>query len=135
MNKSLKERQTENLINAIIEGIQRKKGIDIVKIDLTRINHTECNYFIICNGSSNTHASSIAQSVEDTVEEIIGEKAWHKDGYQNSIWILLDYTNIMVHVFQKESRDFYDLENLWADAHVERINEENEKKDGRKIKQ
>jgi ribosome-associated protein len=63
--------------------------------------------------------------VEQTVEELINEKAWHKDGYRNSMWILLDYADIMVHVFQKEYRNFYDLENLWADAHIETIKEDN----------
>ena len=125
MNKSVKETETEHLIDAIVEGIQRKKGIDIVKIDLTKINHTECKYFIICHGNSNTQVDAIAHSVEDTVEELVNEKAWHKDGYRNSIWILIDYADIMVHVFQKDSRQFYDLENLWADAHIELIKAEN----------
>ena len=125
MSKSNKETETEQLINAVVEGIQRKKGIDIIKIDLTKINYTECKYFIICHGNSNTQVDAIAHSVEDTVEELTNEKAWHKDGYNNSIWVLLDYADIMVHVFQKDSRKFYDLENLWADAHIELIKEEN----------
>lgn len=125
MDKSVKEIETEHLIDAIVEGIRRKKGLGIVKIDLTKINHTECKYFIICHGNSNTQVDAIAHSVEDTVEELINEKAWHIDGYRNSIWILLDYADIMVHVFQKDSRKFYDLENLWADAHIELIKEEN----------
>ena len=125
MNKSLKKAETEQLIEAIVEGIQRKKGLGLVKIDLTKINHTECKYFIICHGNSNTQVDAIAHSVEDTVEELINEKAWHKDGYRNSLWILLDYSDIMVHVFQKDSRDFYDLENLWADAPIETIKEDN----------
>jgi ribosome-associated protein len=125
MNKSVKETETEQLIDAIVEGIQRKKGLEIVKIDLTKINHTECKYFIICHGNSVTHVDAIAHSVEDTVEELLNESAWHKDGYRNSIWILLDYAEIMVHVFQKESRNFYDLENLWGDARIELIKEEN----------
>jgi len=125
MNKSVKETETEQLIDAIVEGIQRKKGIDIVKIDLTKINHTECKYFIICHGNSNTQVDAISHSVEDTVIELINEKAWHTDGYQNSIWVLLDYADIMVHIFQRDARQFYDLENLWADAHIELIKEEN----------
>jgi len=125
MNKSVKEAKTEQLIDAIVEGIQRKKGLEIVKIDLTKINHSECKYFIICHGNSVTQVDAIAHSVEDTVEELTNESAWHKDGYRNSIWILLDYADVMVHVFQKESRNFYDLENLWADAHIELIKEEN----------
>ena len=125
MNKSLKKAETEQLIDAIVEGIQRKKGLELLKIDLTKINHTECKYFIICHANSHTQVDAIAHSVEDTVEELINEKAWHTDGYRNSIWILLDYADIMVHVFQKESRKFYDLENLWADAHIEIIKEDN----------
>ena len=125
MNKSIKGRETEQLIDAIVEGIQRKKGQEIIKIDLTKINHTECKYFIICHGTSVTHVDAIAHSVEETVEELSNQSAWHKDGYRNSIWILLDYADIMVHIFQKESRQFYDLENLWADAHIELIKEEN----------
>lgn len=125
MNKNIGKTETEQLIDAIVEGIQRKKGIDIVKMDLTRINHSECKYFIICHGNSNTQVDAIAHSVEDTVLEFFNEKAWHTDGYRNSIWILLDYADIMVHIFQKDSRRFYDLENLWADAHSELIKEEN----------
>ncbi|MDO9615811.1 MAG: ribosome silencing factor [Bacteroidota bacterium] len=121
MDKSIEEAETEQLIEAIVEGIQRKKGLGLVKIDLTKINHTECKYFIICHGNSNTQVDAIAHSVEDTVEELINEKAWHKDGYQNSIWVLLDYADIMVHVFQIEARKLYDIENIWADAHVEYI--------------
>lgn len=124
MNKNLKETETEQLIDAIVEGIQRKKGHDIMKIDLRKINQSECKYFIICHGNSNTQVDAIARSVEDTVEEILNEKSWHKDGYKNAIWILIDYADIMVHVFQKESRQFYDLENLWADANIELIKEE-----------
>lgn len=125
MNKSVKETETEQLIDAIVEGIQRKKGLEIIKIDLTKITNTECKYFIICHGNSSTQVDAIAHSVEETVEELTNQSAWHKDGYRNSLWILLDYADIMVHIFQKESRQFYDLENLWADAHIELIKEEN----------
>jgi ribosome-associated protein len=124
MGNSKKEENTEQLIDAIVEGIQRKKGQKIVKIDLTKINHTECKYFIICHGNSVTQVDAIAHSVEDTVEEIAEQTAWHKDGYRNSMWILLDYADIMVHVFQKNAREFYDLENLWADANIEQVKEE-----------
>ena len=125
MNKPTKKTEIEQLIDAIVEGIQRVKGIDLIKIDLTKINHTECNYFIICHGNSSTQVNAIAHSVADTVIELTNEKPWHTDGYKNATWILLDYSNIMVHVFQKEARQFYDLENLWADAHIEYIKEEN----------
>ena len=120
-----KEKKPVQLISAILEGIERKKGLNIVKIDLAKINHSECSYFIICHGNSTTHVNAIAQSVEETVEELLGEQAWHKDGYKNAIWILLDYAEIMVHVFHHEARTFYDIENLWADAPIEKINTEN----------
>ncbi|WP_299576216.1 ribosome silencing factor [uncultured Sunxiuqinia sp.] len=125
MQKTPAANDSKQLIDAILEGIQRIKGMDIVKIDLTKINHSECNYFIICHGNSTTQVDAIARSVEDTVEEMVGETVWHKDGYQNSVWILLDYVDVMVHVFQHESRKFYDLENLWADAAIEKIQTEN----------
>ncbi len=125
MHKIPTEKDSEQLIDAILEGIHRIKGMDIVKIDLTKINHSECNYFIICHGHSTTQVDAIARSVEKTVEDMVGETAWHKDGYENSIWVLLDYADIMVHVFQHESRKFYDLENLWADAAIEKIETEN----------
>ncbi|MGQ7870889.1 ribosome silencing factor [Sunxiuqinia sp. sy24] len=125
MQKTPIGNNSKQLTDAILEGIQRIKGMDIVKIDLTKINHSECNYFIICHGNSTTQVDAIARSVENTVEEMVGETVWHKDGYQNSVWILLDYADVMVHIFQHESRKFYDLENLWADAAIEYIQTEN----------
>lgn len=117
--------ETKILLENILEGIQKIKGKEILVIDLNSIHHTECGYFVICHGTSTTQANSIALSVEETVKENTGINAWHKDGYRNSIWILLDYGDIMVHVFQKEARDFYDLEGLWADAKRTKIEEDN----------
>ncbi len=116
--------KTKILIDAIIEGIQRIKGLDIKIVDLESIQHTECGYFIICHGKSSTQVDSIAHSVEDTVKEITGEDIWHRDGYRNAVWILLDYGDVMVHVFQEEAREFYNLEGLWADAKITMIKEE-----------
>jgi ribosome-associated protein len=109
------------LIEAIIEGIQRKKGLGIIDIDLQVLNNTECDHFIICHGTSNTHVDAIARSVEETVEELKNEPAWHRDGYNQAQWILLDYVNIMVHVFQEPIRRLYDLEGLWADGQIYNI--------------
>jgi len=107
-----------DLIEAIIEGIHRKKGLEIVDIDLKVINNTECDHYIICHGTSNTHVDAIAHSVEETVEELKNEPVWHRDGYKQAQWILLDYANIMVHVFQEPIRRLYDLEGLWADGKI-----------------
>ena len=107
-----------NLVEAIIEGIQRKKGLEIVDIDLQVLNNTECDHYIICHGTSNTHVDAIAHSVEEKVEELKNEPAWHRDGYKQAQWILLDYASIMVHVFLEPVRRLYDLEGLWADGQI-----------------
>ncbi len=122
---SKKEEEADKLLEAVLEGIQRIKGKDITLIDLNSIHHTECGYFVICHGTSNTQVDSIAHSVEDTVKELTGENVWHRDGYRNSIWILLDYGDIMVHVFQEEAREFYNLEGLWADAKITKVEDDN----------
>lgn len=116
--------ETEKLTEAILEGIQNLKGKNITLIDLESIHHTECSYFIICHGTSSTHVDSIAKSVESTVKENLETDVWHRDGYRNSIWILLDYGDVMVHVFQQKARDFYNLEGLWADAKIKTIEQE-----------
>jgi len=120
VNDAIKD-EAQNLIKAIIEGIQRKKGIEIVKIDLKQLNYTECDNFIICHGNSNTHAEAIANSVEETVLELQNELVWHSDGYKNAQWILLDYADVMVHIFQEPVRRLYDLEGLWADGQIYHI--------------
>ncbi len=119
------EKATKKTLEAIIEGIQRIKGKNITLIDLNTIKHTECGYFVICHGTSNTQVDSIAHSVEETVKEFTKESPWHRDGYKNSLWILLDYGDIMVHVFQEKTREFYNLEGLWADAKITKIAEGN----------
>lgn len=115
------ENTSEELVEAIIEGLQERKAVDIVKIDLRKIDSSVCKYFVICNGTSNTHVTGIADEVEDYVREKINEKVWKKEGLQNAQWILLDYADVVVHIFQKEYRDFYKIENLWADAPVTQI--------------
>lgn len=124
MTQNTKLDKTKILLDTIIEGIERKKGLEIVKIDLQPINHSECDYFVVCHGNSNTQVNAIANSVEDTVMETLKENPIRKDGYKNSIWIVLDYVNIMVHIFQHDTRKFYDIENLWADADIEEIKTE-----------
>lgn len=110
---------TTQLKDAIIEGM--KKGHGLVDLDLTSLHATECDHFIICHGNSTTQVEAIARSVEETTKEMVGEDALHIDGQ----WILLDYSDIMVHVFQKDIRNFYDIESLWADAHITEYNEDN----------
>lgn len=121
-----KERNKDALIRHIVEGILDKKGIEIVDIDLTRIGNSICDNFIICHGTSRRQVEAIAESVEKTVNESIGEKPWHKEGFQNSEWILLDYVDVVVHVFNEQTRKFYNLEGLWADAQIKSIEGKND---------
>lgn len=107
---------TKALIDNIINTIQDIKGEEIVILDLTAIDNTFCSYFIICTGNSNTHVNSIAALIERKVKENLHTRPWHVEGTENAQWVLMDYTDIIVHIFQREYRDFYDLESLWGDA-------------------
>jgi len=111
-----KEKNTDLLITNIIKGIEEIKGQDIEILDLREIENTVTDYFIICNGTSNTQVNAIVSSVQKIVSKALKEKAWHIEGSDNSEWILMDYVHVVVHVFQKHIRDFYDIEGLWGDA-------------------
>ena len=113
--KKLKKAKPD-LKSTIIDGIFNKKGENIVVIDFTKMNNSLCDYFIVCQGSSDRQVSSIADGIEESVRKIMGEKPLHKEGSENAQWILLDYFDIIVHVFQPETRVFYQIEALWADA-------------------
>ena len=112
---------TRELLDKIVEGIQEKKGGNIVTVDMSRLENFVCRYFVICQGKSNTHVSSIADSVRDYVREKLRVKPFATDGYVNAQWVAMDYGDIIVHVFQPEPRDFYRLESLWADAIITKI--------------
>lgn len=105
-----------DLIALIIQGIEEVKGNNINLLDLREIENTVCDYFIICNGTSNTHVRAILGSIQKTVSKAIKDKPWHIEGEDNAEWVLMDYVNVVVHVFQKQIREFYDLEGLWGDA-------------------
>lgn len=115
------DNNTESLVRAAIEGLQEKKAVDIVTVNLTNIDNTFCKYFIICNGTSNTHVDALADSVIELVRKKCNDKPIHVEGLQTSQWVLVDYADVIVHVFQKEFRDLYQLEDLWADAIIKRI--------------
>jgi len=114
---------SEKLREIIIESIQEKKGNQIVNIDLTKINNSVCEYFIISHGDSSTQVKAIAQNIEEKVKKELKEKTYHREGYENAQWILLDYNSVVVHIFQKELRDHYKLESLWADGAISQVEE------------
>lgn len=111
-----KKPDTQSIINCILSSISDGKGEDIIVLDLREIENSFCEYFIICSGNSNTHVASLAASIERKVKTELKERPWHIEGVENAQWILMDYTNILVHVFQKQYREYYDLESLWGDA-------------------
>ncbi len=106
----------DELIALILQGIEDVKGQDIILLDLREIENTVCDYFIICNGTSNTQVNAIVGSIQKTVSKAIQDKPWHVEGQDNAEWVLMDYVNVVVHIFQKHIRDYYDIEGLWGDA-------------------
>ena len=119
--RTRKKDLSQSIAEAAIFGILEKKGNDIHSLDLRKVDNAVTDYFIICHGDSNVQVSAIAKSVEEEVRKLAGEKPWHKEGYDNSEWVLLDYVNVVIHIFQKDIREFYNLEDLWADAKIKKI--------------
>ncbi len=112
---------TDQLITNIISGIEEVKGKEITILDLREIENTVCDYFIVCEGSSNTQVNAIVGSVQKIVSKTLKDKPWHIEGTENAEWILMDYVNVVVHVFQKHIREYYDIESLWGDAKITKI--------------
>ena len=115
IDKKTNSESTE-LCEAIVEGMKENKANDIVVLDLRNLESAVCDYFVLCSGDSTTHVDGISNSVTRFVRKSIQEKPWHIEGKTNSDWILLDYINVVGHVFYKDSRGFYDIEELWSDA-------------------
>lgn len=113
--------EAQLLVKAVTEGIQEKKGKRIVVADLTGIGNTICKYFIICQGNSPSHIEAIVESVAETVRKKLQIKPGAMDGLKNAEWVAMDYFEAIVHVFLPDTRDFYDLEHLWADAQLTEI--------------
>lgn len=121
--KTATAEQTSGLLEAIVEGLQERKAKHITILNLSKIENRVTDYFVICDADSNTHVNSIADSVEDTVLKLTNEKAYHIEGRQNGEWILIDYINIVVHIFLREAREHYNVEGLWGDAESTTIND------------
>ncbi len=109
------------LLANIIKGIEEVKGNDIDILDLREIDNSACDYFVICNGTSNTQVNAIVNSIQKTVSKELKDKPWHVEGSENAEWVLMDYVNIVVHVFQTHIREYYDIESLWGDAKITSI--------------
>ena len=116
-----KKSKAPSVLSSVIKGMQEKKGRQIVSLDLRKIENAVAEYFIICHGPSRPHVEALAESVLETVAKESGDKPWHKEGMENAEWILIDYVNVVVHIFQEDVRSFFQLEKLWDDAESEYI--------------
>lgn len=120
--KTSTPKQTTSLLDAIVDGMQEKKAKNIMILDLTEIENRVTDYFVISDADSNVHVNSIADSVEEIVEKSTKERAYHTEGRQNGEWILIDYINVVAHVFLREMREHYNVEGLWGDAKITVVN-------------
>tara|TARA_B100000242_G_scaffold292813_2_gene269113 strand:+ start:1153 stop:1524 length:372 start_codon:yes stop_codon:yes gene_type:complete len=117
-NNSLK---IKSLVDVIVKGMQEKKAENVTVVDLRNIDNSVCDFFVISNANSNTQVNAIAESVQKETLEILGDKAWQKEGTETAEWILMDYVNVVAHIFQTPIREFYALEELWGDAEITKI--------------
>jgi ribosome-associated protein len=110
----------EEFNNLIVDAIQDIKGKELIKLDLRHIDDAPTDFFIICQGESTTQVRAISQNIEKRVKEEMNTKPYHVEGILGSKWVLVDYFTTVVHVFYPETREFYNLEDLWIDAVVTR---------------
>jgi len=111
-----KKIRVSHLIDEIILGIENVKGEDIHQLDLRELDNTPCDFFIVCSGNSNTQVTAIVNSIQKNVSKKLSEKPFHTEGLVNAEWVLIDYVNVVVHVFQNSIREYYNIEELWGDA-------------------
>jgi ribosome-associated protein len=121
--KEIKEFSGEELSRLVVNGMLEKKATNIVVMDLRKVNNSITDFFVICSGNTDTQIAAIADSVDEEVFKASKINPWHQEGRQNREWILLDYVDVVVHVFRKDRRKFYDLESLWGDAETTLIEE------------
>ena len=110
---------SDKLSQVVVKGMQEKKAKDITVLDLRKVNNAVSDFFVICSGTSDTQIQSIAESIEKEVFLSNKEDPWHKEGLNNKSWVLIDYVNVVAHIFKKDEREYYNLESLWGDAEVE----------------
>lgn len=118
MGKNKTAVQSANISEVVIHGIQEKKGNDIVRLDLRNIHSSVADYFVICHAESSTQVKAIANSVEEEVFKALGQEPYRKEGLQYAEWILLDYVDVVVHIFKTDKREYYGIEDLWGDAEI-----------------
>jgi len=121
MYKAERMQESRYLATTVLEGFQDKKALDITILDLRSFNNAIADFFIICSGNSDTHVEALMKSVDEVVYKKLGQEPWKVEGIGNREWVLLDYVDVVAHIFQKGKRHFYGLEDLWADAVVDKL--------------
>ena len=121
MAKRKAGRDSIKLCDAIVKGMQEKKALDIVILDLREVKNAVAEFFVVCSGTSDKHLAALADSVDAFVLKTLKEDPWHMEGKNNKEWVLLDYINVVVHIFKNDKRGYYDLEKLWGDAEIKKI--------------
>ena len=124
MKSTLVRQDSDTLADVVVRGMQDRKGSEIVVLNLKHLQNAVADYFIICSANSDTQLDAIARSVEEVVEKVSGEMPWQTEGRTNREWVLLDYVDVVVHVFLRDRRKFYSLEELWGDAEIKYVEEE-----------
>jgi ribosome-associated protein len=123
MAKKRKGASSEILSDVIVKGMLEKKAANIVVMDLRKVKNSIADFFVICSGSSDKQIDAIADSIDEEVFKTLKENVWHSEGKNNKEWMLLDYIDVVAHVFRKDRREFYSLERLWGDADIREIKE------------
>ncbi|MBQ0081533.1 MAG: ribosome silencing factor [Alistipes sp.] len=118
------DRESRKLVKNIVQAIQDKKGKNIVSLDISKFDGAICSVFVVCNADSTTQVCSIADGIDEKLRETINVAPWRIEGQQTGMWIAMDYIDVVVHIFQTPLRDYYKLEDLWADAKVEQYESE-----------
>ena len=121
MAKKRKGASSEKLSEVVVKGMQEKKAADIVVMDLRKVKNAVADFFIVCSGSSDKQIDAIAGSIDEMVFKALKENPWHTEGKDNKEWMLLDYIDVVAHIFRKDRREFYALERLWGDADITEI--------------
>ena len=124
MKSTLVRQDSDTLADLVVRGMQDKKASDIVVLNLKELKNAVADYFIICSANSDTQLEAVARSVEEEIEKVTGENPWQTEGRTNREWVLLDYVDVVVHVFLRDRRKFYALEELWGDANISYIESE-----------
>jgi ribosome-associated protein len=119
MVKNKNAQESTSISEFVVHGIQEKKGNEIVRLDLRNIHSSVADYFVVCHAESSTQLKAIAQSVEEEVYKALQLEPWRKEGYQQADWIILDYVDVVVHIFKTDKRQYYGIEDLWGDAEMQ----------------